>query len=374
MNLPNATLILPFLWMSILGPPALQAQAPSAAPPLAPFLAIPDLVGWPNLILQPDGTILATLFNHPSHATAEGDMDLWASGDGGASWEFRGRPGPRDANTLRNHQAVGHARNGDLIVLTTGWTNEYAPGKSGPPFRAGLLPPWVSRSSDGGRTWQVDRRPDAFAASPTPGGRVVFGNIMAGADGDLRAATYTSRYTEGMGTEQDRALIYRSADDGRTWIAPVVIDPAHALNETSITYLGDGHWLAAARRGGTGGLQVYRSTDDAATWKDLGQVTAANQHPAHLLVLKDGRILLAYGNRSSSPCHVEVMLSADRGDTWSAPARLASWSGDGGYPASVQREDGKLFTAFYGRATDYHEGYHVGGVIWELDQVFPAAP
>jgi len=361
-------LILPFLWMSLLVPPGAHAQSPAA-----PFLAVADLAGWPNLSLQPDGTILAALFNHPSHATAEGDMDLWASVDGGATWKFRGRPGPRDPNTLRNHQAVGHARNGDLIVLTTGWTNDYAPGTSGPPFRAALLAPWVSRSSDGGRTWAIDRRRESVAASPTSGGRVVFGNIIAGADGDLRAAIYTSRWTEGMGTGEDRSLIYRSADDGRTWIAPVVIDEALALNETSITYLGDGHWLAAARRGtADGGLQLYRSTDDAATWQDLGQITTANKHPAHLLQLKDGRVLLAYGNRSSSPRHVEVMLSSDRGASWSAPARIASWRGDGGYPASVQREDGKIFTAFYGNATDYHEGYHVGGVIWELEKVFAA--
>lgn len=142
-----------------------------------------------------------------------------------------------------------------------------------------------------------------------------------------------------------------------------------------MVHLGEGVWLAAARRGsGGGGLRLYRSTDDAATWTDLGAVTTGTRHPGDLLQLRDGRIVLAYGNRAVSPRFVEAMISNDQGTTWSAPVTLASWSGDGGYPASVERADGKIVTAFYGAATPYHSGYHVGAVIWEVDKLWDPHP
>lgn len=352
-------------------PSLAQTADTKAAPEVKlgePFMAIPDLCPWPNLVLLPDQTILATVFNNPSHANAAGSIDTWASKDGGLTWAYRSTPGPHEPNTLRNHQAVGLADNGDLITLTTGWTNEYPEGKSGGAFRAGLLHPWVSRSSDDGKTWEIDRDPASVQTPPVEGDPIVFGNIMPGADGDLRVAIYTSQFIKGRGTTGDRSLVYRSKDDGRTWIDPVVIDNELSLNETAILHLGEGVWLAAARKGtGGGGIQLYRSTDDAKTWEDLGRKTGGQHHPAHLLRLDDGRVLMVSGNRSANPKRVEARFSDDQGQTWTEPVTIATWSGDGGYPASIQREDGKIVTAYYGSAATYHRGYHMGVVVWEVD-------
>jgi hypothetical protein len=64
-----------------------SAENAESPEPIGPFLAVPNLVGWPDLVMLPDGTFLATLYNRPNHATAEGAMDLWASVDGGVKWE-----------------------------------------------------------------------------------------------------------------------------------------------------------------------------------------------------------------------------------------------------------------------------------------------
>ena len=95
-------------------------------------------------------------------------------------------------------------------------------------------------------------------------------------------------------------------------------------------------------------------------------MTERNEINAHLARLKDGRILLSYGNRVAEHQGVMAKLSSDEGKSWSAPIRLAhTIGGDCGYPSSVQRTDGQVVTAFYARSAVNHERYHMGVVIWE---------
>ncbi|MFC1454327.1 sialidase family protein, partial [Verrucomicrobiota bacterium] len=141
-------------------------------------------------------------------------------------------------------------------------------------------------------------------------------------------------------------------------------------------HLGNGKWLAAARKAG---LTLLYSEDDAKTWRPYGplprgKVTSNMMHPGHLTRLKDGTILLSYGKRqrqpkSATPPGVEVMFSNDDGKTWSEPYRLLNVdSADSGYPSSVQRKDGQVVTAYYARGIPGHKGYHMGVVIWEPDK------
>ena len=91
------------------------------------------------------------------------------------------------------------------------------------------------------------------------------------------------------------------------------------------------------------------------------------KHPGHLMRLKDGTILLSYGNRVKTKQGIEVMFSHDEGKTWSEPYRLLDVnSSDSGYPSSVQLKDGCVMTAYYAKATpEGHRGYHMGTVIWD---------
>ena len=323
-----------------------------------PVVAVDNVCAWPNLTVLAGGTLVATIFNQPSHGSLAGDVECWGSKDGGISWTKHGTPARHEPDTTRMNVAAGLANNGDLIVIASGWSNKYPPGKSGAAFRAGILDPWVCRSCDGGRTWTIDREaapkrsPDGFSWIP-------FGDIVPGDDDVLRVAVYS---WPGHGVRNERVFILQSRDDGKTWGDPVQLDEDATRNETALLNLGGNDWLAAAR---FSSLFVYASTDNGKTWQARGQITAPGQHPAHLMRMNDGRVLLSYGDRTGTIHGVQVLTSTDEGKTWSEPVRVMDWEGDGGYPSSVQLPDGRIVTAYYARKIEGHDRYHMGTVRWD---------
>ena len=44
-------------------------------------------------------------------------------------------------------------------------------------------------------------------------------------------------------------------------------------------------------------MDLFTSEDNGVTWSELNRVTAKNEINGHLARLKDGRLILAYGNR-----------------------------------------------------------------------------
>lgn len=332
----------------------LQYITTAAGERLKPTVAVDKVCAWPNLTVMPDGAVVATIFGNPSHGQAEGDVECWATEDGGQTWHKRGTPAPHEPNKNRMNVSAGLANSGDLLVIASGWSNEYPVGKSGDPFRAGIERSWVCRSSDGGRSWSVDK--EAFPATGPRGGDLIpFGDILPGKDGDLLTAVY-----EVLARRNDRVWIYRSSDDGQTWGSPAPLDEEAFRNETALLHLGEGRWLAAPRENG---LHLHASDDDGRTWRHVDRIAEKGQHPAHLLRLADGRLLLTYGNRTGQH-GVDVRLSSDEGQTWGEPRRLLDFDGDGGYPASVQLPDGQILSAYYARQIDGHDGYHMGVVRW----------
>jgi hypothetical protein len=307
-------------------------------------------------------------FNQPSHTIAPGDLDCWDSTDEGRTWNLRGTVAERsDENSNVVHGALGLNGRGELIAITGGIGD--CEGKSG---KRRMLQPTVSRSRDEGKTWDV-LGPLDCGLKPTFA-LVPFGTVAVGMRGDLRASAYLSTREEITETNNAgtpfAAYIIRSKDDGRTWGDAVRIGAG--INETALLHLGDGEWLAAARTDDRPKpelgeeLRLFRSTDDGATWKDEGLVTGVHQHPAHLLRLADGRILLSYGNRRESS--IDARLSDDAGRTWGEPRVIfKTQPGDQGYPSSAQLEDGRIATVFYAQSSSLRAGYHAGCVVWTLD-------
>lgn len=350
--------------------------------PPTPVITAHDHCAWPNLKLLKDGrTLAALIFNKASHGHRPGDIECWLSTDGGASWSLASAATQHEPDTIRMNHAAGLAKNGDLLVLTSGWSNRWPadqPRVRGS-YRYETLRPWVSRSPDGGASWWVEK--EAFPEK-TPGGEAAtpFGDVQIAQNGDLCVAVYSAQGAWVTYEERHfRSWLYRSKDDGKTWSEPAVIADA---NETTVLHLGDGRWLAAARVGNgvekKDRMTLHASEDDGRTWtfkRDLGGYQQIN---GHLLQLRDGRVLYTYGDRASAPGQrgLEAMLSTDSGETWTAPVRLTDWNGlDGGYPSSAQRQDGQIVTAYYASAMpddppDFIKGYHMAVIVWDADKTF----
>ena len=211
---------------------------------------------WPQLHCAPDGTLLALGYNAPGHTTLPGDVDCWASADGGKSWEKRGTAAPRpdkDANYCDS--CSGFAANGDLILLSGGFEDAAnAQGKRKP-----VKPIGVFRSADLGKSWKKE---GDFPRELREGVEWrPFGTVAAAPDKTLRTVVYAYR-----GTEEIGGYMMTSRDDGRTWGEPVII--ADKINESVLLPLDGKGWLCVARttekpapeRGQE--LRQFRSSDD----------------------------------------------------------------------------------------------------------------
>jgi hypothetical protein len=325
------------------------------------YLAVDNVCAWPNLTHLPDGSIVATIFNQPCHGNWEGDVECWASTDGGRCWQLRGTPAPHEPGTNRMNVAAGLAANGDLLVLAAGWSHR--PPKGAPPAGHGApahpLLPWVCRSADGGRTWSHTETLVAPAGkSPLV---MPFGDIVRLANGHLGVCIYSWEPPK-----ENNSYFYTSADDGLTWQHAATIQEG-AINETTPLVLPNGEVLACARTLGDQHLDLFRSLDHGRSWQREQAVSEGRQHPANLLNLPDGRILLTFGDRRAEHQSIVVRVSADGGRTW-GPQRpiVALEPGDLGYPATVLNTAGQLVTAWYCKGVAAHQRYHMGALIWDL--------
>jgi hypothetical protein len=363
-------------------PPSRQAVDREGRRP-EPIYSAPGHCAWPNLKLLKDGrTLAALIFNSASHGHGPGDVECWLSRDGGTTWAFGSAVTQHEPDTIRMNHAAGLTTQGELIVLTSGWSGRWPAGarQTRGRFRFDVLGPWISRSPDSGFSWWVDK--EGFPErSPTGQPSVPFGDLQIAGNGDLCATIYTTeeRLTDRYEDRRFKAYLYRSRDDGRSWGNAALIGPA---NETTSLHLGGGNWLAIARIGSgvekRDSLVLYGSTDDGRTWRLRRAMTGFQRVNGNLCRLRDGRILFTFGDRASPPGRrgLEASLSSDGGMTWSEPVRVADWNGlDGGYPSSVQRADGQVVTGYYcsalpGEPPESAKNYHFGTVIWDPVRTF----
>ena len=169
------------------------------------------------------------------------------------------------------------------------------------------------------------------------------------------------------------------------------------MNETALIVLPDGDILAVLRDDNAQGLHSTRSQDGGLTWSSTTQITQARQHPADLVHLSNGDILLTYGNRNP-PHRIEGRVSRDGGRSWLNC--LLTFSGhlygytaeetrrtDLGYPSSVVRGGSQGITMYYynpsmrlavdarQRASNplyRHKDYCAVAVTWQEDELIAA--
>lgn len=330
----------------------------TAVPPMQRFVAIDNVCAWPNLTTLPDGTITAAIFNQPSHARAEGDVECWSSTNG-EFWTKLGVVTAHDPMANRMNVGVGLTKSGRLIVLASGWSLKR--GDNGTFNLRKALPICACTSSDG-RTWEINNNAFPNLAKGTTD-CVPFGNIFPADDGTLRGTVY------GNSNGVTRAWMVAGDSSGKTWKLVSLICTDH--NETTLFPISSHEWIAAARHGGAEmGVDVYRSTDDGKTWQFGSRAAGEGEGPADIIRLADGRLLLACGNRNKGHYGVTVRFSSDDGAKWTPPQTLVDdlLTLDCGYPSSVQRPDGRVVTAYYSHFAPDHQRYHMGVVIWSPSQ------
>ena len=349
---------------------------------------------FPVLALSNDGVVVAALRGGAGHIGRAGRMEIVRSLDSGQTWTPPNLIA--DSEDDDRNPAFGASSQGTLVLLYHRQHNYDADGNYQGGVRISDRKPVVlmaTRSFDSGLTWE---EPYPLSIDSLPTGSP-YGKIVSLSGGPLIVPIYNSQAwaDENSGQRYDSSYIARSQDDGRTWGEVSLI--AHHMNETGLVALPDGDLLAVMRDDSGQGLHSARSHDAGRTWSSPTRITQDRQHPADLVRLSNGDILLTYGNRNP-PYRIEGRISRDGGRSWLD--FLLTFSGnlygytteetrrtDLGYPSSVVSSDGQGITMYYynpsmRHAADarqrtnnplyQHENYLAIAVTWQEEELIAA--
>jgi len=349
---------------------------------------------FPVLALSNDGVVVAALRGGAGHIGRAGRMETVRSLDGGQTWTPPDLIA--DSEDDDRNPAFGVSAQGTLILLYHRQHNYDADGNYLGGVRISDRKPvalMATRSFDSGLTWE---EPFHLSIDSLPTGSP-YGKIISLSDETLIAPIYNSQAwaDRNSGQQFDSSYTARSQDDGRTWGEVTLI--AHHMNETGLVALPDGNLLAVMRDDEGQSLHSARSQDGGLTWTPPAQITQSRQHPADLVLLSSGDLLLTYGNRNP-PHRIEGRVSRDGGRSWLDV--LLTFSGhlygytteqsrrtDLGYPSSVVNNDGQGVTMYYynpsmryaadarrrgGNPLYSHENYCAVAVTWQEDELLAA--
>jgi hypothetical protein len=152
---------------------------------------------------------------------------------------------------------------------------------------------------------------------------------------------------------RDFASMLISNNQGKSW------DEIHRIAfgylEPSICVAPDGHLISALRANNHiiegKGTWISHSYNDGISWTNPQLISEGNSHPADLITLSNGHILLTVGARNANKQRILAYISKDNGHTWNKynPLVLSKIykNCDFGYPSTVENNNGELFTAYY---------------------------
>ena len=226
---------------------------------------------------------------------------------------------------------------------------------------------FVRVSHDNGKTWSERKNAPVFA----PHGPAILedgGILYIGRKFDLDRTNYD-------------ILAYISYDEGVTWeyLSKLPYPDSfkdELLSEPFAIRLKNGEIFAAVRSESTAiypareTLKIYttRSADGGKTWSQP-QLLDLHGAPPHLLEHSSGALILAYSRRKA-PMGEYVRVSYDNGVTWSKDTCISppppDW--DHGYPTSVELSNGDILTTYYQKCDgdDYNS---IHSVRWNLDEI-----
>ena len=239
-------------------------------------------------------------------------------------------------------------------------------------------------SNDRGRTWRGPYRFGTLMSDPNLKGMALTARTRDLATGPSSCLLFMSARPSGSVPGQiaaDKSLVAETTDGGKSfhfiaWIVPLQ-DPYRAVMPAA-GRLADGTIIAALRRRDVANAQVpcwvdcYTSRDNGRSWSfssRVGHTGLENGNPPALTVLKDGRVVCAYGDRSRDKLFARV--SADGGKSWGAEIVLREdfqtdkfGDHDYGYPQLTTNERGDVVALYYWATKDLPQ-QHIAATIWK---------
>jgi hypothetical protein len=283
----------------------------------------------PKLAYGPDGTLHAIYVVArvvPGRRFPESALRYVRSTDRGATWSAPASVTDDAVFGSHNFHALHAGPDGTVYVA---WLDG----------RDGKSATYVTRSTDGGRTWAANQR--VAPGESCPCCRTA---IAATADGTV----YLAWRTVMPGNVRD-VVVARSADRGATWEAPVrvhaddwVFDGCpHAGPSLQVDARGRLHVAWWTGREGAAGVYYARSDDGARTFgAPVALGVAEHSRPAHaqLALGADDRVVVAWDDGTLMTPRVALRVSTDGGARF-GPATYASDEGRAaGFPVVAVAE------------------------------------
>lgn len=339
---------------------------------------------FPSIVTRPDGEIIVAFRRAPdrkifgesgsTHCDPNSYLVLVRSKDNGETWT-------RDPELILAHPFGGsqdpcmiQLRDGSLVCSSYGWA-QLREGKAeqvDASLRHGdfvFLGGYLTRSEDGGHTWQGIIEPPAVPGCVTktvlgkPCPAYNRGPMWESRDGRLLWAVAAQSQIEPRITD---VHLMTSKDGGRTWDYASLIahHPSGSLNETALYETPKGDIVAFLRSEGLDDHTfVARSTDAGKSFQPL-QDAGFQGHPHCLTRLPDGSALLVYGYRHA-PFGIRARVLDPECTDFATAAEIVlrddGGNGDLGYPWVSVLAGGRVLVVYYFNQGDGTR--HIAGTI-----------
>ena len=283
----------------------------------------------PSMLTTQAGTLLAFAEGRESQAdTAQNDIVLKRSTDGGDTWEPLILVDERGDDNLNNPQAVQVQETGRIILHYVRFPQDCHVSCVVPGYTGNVMKAYQTYSDDDGVTWSVPEDismmvKDADMTNSIPGIGVGF-QLRRGPNAGRIIMPYMSRWT--YQSKNVRAMM--SDDYGATWFGgeyPSYENTNSTCGEVQMVELIDGSLLLNGRATANKRRMIATSTDSGMTWGPHSQDLALIEPPCMGSILRlsdplDGeqsRIIFANPGSTSSRTNGTVRVSYDEGSTWS---------------------------------------------------------
>jgi hypothetical protein len=180
---------------------------------------------------------------------------------------------------------------------------------------------YTAISEDGGQTWDAPRPVSFGPYDGVP--NAITGACVVLPDGRWGAQFEVNKHYDDTTPWQHHSSLIFSSDEGKTWDGCVDThtDPAKRVFcwDQRMAVLRDGtlqvlYWTFDRQTALYLNIHARASKDSGRTWGPLGDTGVPGQ-PARPVSLHDGRMLMVYVDRTSSPV-IKARISGDNGKSW----------------------------------------------------------